>query len=149
MSSQPLQASAPGEKNLATLLATLEVSLHPETFVFLTFPPNASPPPPSLEIQMSFRELEGQTVITSLPSAILHNLKYTFPCKMITLNTHSSLEAVGFIATVGAKLSEANIGVNPVSGFFHDHCFVPVGKEEDAQKVLRAMALEAKEMLRD
>jgi hypothetical protein len=43
---------------------------------------------------------------------------------MITLNVYSSLEAVGFIAAVGAKLNK--IGVNPVSGFFHDHCFVPV-----------------------
>lgn len=37
-----------------------------------------------------------------------------------------------------------HIGVNPVSGFFHDHLFVPAGREEDALKLLAEMAMEAK-----
>jgi hypothetical protein len=66
---------------------------------------------------------------------------------MITLDVHSSLEAVGFIAAISARLTQANIGVNPVSGFFHDHLFVPFGREADALKLLAEMAEEAKAKL--
>lgn len=55
---------------------------------------------------------------------------------MITCNVHSSLEAVGFIAVLGTKLAQHGISVNPVSGFFHDHLFVPVEKAEEAMRVL-------------
>jgi hypothetical protein len=64
---------------------------------------------------------------------------------MITLNVHSSLEAVGFIAEVSKKLTEKGIGVNPVSGFFHDHLFVPTGREDEALEVLSDLATEARE----
>ncbi|KAH9222623.1 ACT domain-containing protein [Leptodontidium sp. 2 PMI_412] len=130
---------APGETSLATLLSTLKTRLHPETFVFLTLAKGEAPPA-SLFIQMLFREAEGLTVITTQESAEAHRLEYIFPSKMITLDIHSSLEAVGFMAAVSAKLTESGIGVNPVSGFFHDHCFVPLGKEQDALKALDTLA---------
>lgn len=52
---------------------------------------------------------------------------------------HSSLEAVGFIAFVAGKLAERGIGTNPVSGFWHDHLFVPVGREGEAMGVLEGI----------
>ena len=64
---------------------------------------------------------------------------------MITLNVHSSLEAVGFMAAISAKLAEKGIGCNPISGYFHDHCFVPAGKEDEAMKVLGELAAQAKQ----
>ena len=115
----PIVAS--GETSLVGLLSTLVTTLDPETFVFLTLPAPQTPPP-SLHIQMWCREAEGLTVITTQSAAVAHGLTYTFPCRMITLNVHSSLEAVGFIAAVSARLAQRGIGVNPVSGFFHDHC---------------------------
>lgn len=96
---------------------------------------------------MSFREAEGLTVITTRTSAIEHGLDYTFECRMITLNVHSSLEAVGFIAVIAQKLREIGVGVNPVSGFFHDHLFVPIGRECDASNALQELAAAAKENL--
>jgi hypothetical protein len=36
------------------------------------------------------------------------------------------------------------MGVNPVAGFFHDHLFIPEGREEDALSLLREKALAAK-----
>ena len=62
---------------------------------------------------------------------------------MITLNVHSSLEAVGFIAKVASKLAEKGIGANPVSGFFHDHLFVAIGHEHEAITALKDLAEEA------
>lgn len=64
---------------------------------------------------------------------------------MVTLNVHSSLEAVGFMAAVTRKLTERGIGCNPVSGYFHDHLFVPQGREEETLEVLSEMAAAAKE----
>jgi len=64
---------------------------------------------------------------------------------MITLNVHSSLEAVGFIAFVAGKLSEKGIGTNPVSGFFHDHVLVGAGREAEAMECLEGIAREGKE----
>jgi hypothetical protein len=146
MSSHSAETPAPGEKSLIKLISTLQCVLNPETFVFLTFPPGTHPAS-SLDVQMSFREAEGQTIITTQSSAVSHRLEYTFPSRMITLDVHSSLEAVGFIAAISARLTQANIGVNPVSGFFHDHLFVPFGREADALKLLAEMAEEAKAKL--
>ena len=55
---------------------------------------------------------------------------------MITLEAHSSLEAVGFLARITTELAKHQMGVNPVSGFYHDHLFVPDGREQDALSVL-------------
>jgi hypothetical protein len=66
---------------------------------------------------------------------------------MITLNIHSSLEAVGFMAAVSGKLTEKGISVNPVSGFYHDHCFVPLGREEEATNLLEEMAEDARKRI--
>ena len=84
---------------------------------------------------MSFREAEGLTVITTRTSAVGHGLDYTFPCKMITLNVHSSLEAVGFIAVIAQRLKEIGIGVNPVSA---------IGREPDALNALQELTAGAK-----
>lgn len=92
---------------------------------------------------MSFREAEGQTLIMTKTEAMLHHLDFVFPCRMITLNVHSSLEAVGFIAFIAGKLTEKGISVNPVSGFHHDHLFVPVGREDEALQILKDISNEA------
>lgn len=135
--------SAKGEKSLAALLASLKVSLHPETFVFSTVSSSAELPS-SLQAQMSFRENEGLTIITTQTAAELHHLKCVFPCRMITLDVHSSLEAVGFIAFVAGKLSEKGIAVNPVSGFYHDHLFVPYGTIDKVTEILQNISAEAR-----
>ena len=61
-----------------------------------------------------------------------HGIAHEFPCRMITLDVHSSLEAVGFIARIATELARRGMGVNPVAGFHHDHLFVPEGREGEA-----------------
>lgn len=141
-----LTSSVPGERSLPKLLSSLELSMHPSIFVFLTFPPSTNPPS-GLFQQMMFREAEGLTVISTLDSAEEHGLSYTFPSRMITCEVHSSLEAVGFIAEMARVLTEHDLGVNPVSGFYHDHLFIPRGCEQNAIAALKAMALRAKSKL--
>jgi hypothetical protein len=139
-------STAPGGRDLQTLLSSLTTTLHPDTFVFITMPDQVTSIgdlPPSLDARMAFQEAEGLTIVTTRAAADSHGLQYSFPSRMITLNIHSSLEAVGFIARVASKLAEKGIGANPVSGFFHDHLFVGEGRHEEAITALKALAEEA------
>ena len=131
----------PGEKSLAKLLQTLTTTLHEDTFVFATLK-DESNLPALAETRLFFRESEGLTVIVTLEYAKDAGLDYFFPCKMITLNVTSSLEAVGFMAVIASRLATKDMGVNPVSGFYHDHIFVPVGREQDALETLEELAKE-------
>lgn len=95
----------------------------------------------ALNIKMLFREAEAWTVILPKSTAIAQQLDYSFECRQITLNVHSSLEAVGFLAAITSELaSKLKIGVNPVSGFYHDHLFVVTGVEDDCLQTLRNMS---------
>lgn len=132
---------AGGELSLSRLLATLTAVLHEPTYVFLTLP-DTTPLPPFPEIHMLFRETEGITLITRLDVAVVHGYEYQYECKKITLNVHSSLEAVGFMATVATRLAKNGISVNPVSAYFHDHIFVPCGKEDVTVSLLEELARE-------
>lgn len=133
---------APGEMDLDTLLKSMKPSLHPDTFAFAT-QSSQMPLPSTLKRQMVFQETEGTTIITTKESAEEHKLSYTFESRMITLNVQSSLDAVGFMAKITTRLAEKGMGVNPVSGFFHDHLFVPVEKVDEAMEVLKALIEEA------
>ncbi|CAG9982653.1 unnamed protein product [Clonostachys byssicola] len=133
----------PGETSLDTLLATLTTVLDPTTYVFTTVPGDKDLPP-LRDVQLLFREEEGVTVVTSLEVAAARRMEYFFPCKRITLNVTSSLEAVGFMAVVATRLATKSMGVNPVSGFYHDHLFVPLGRENEALAELKALADEKK-----
>ena len=105
-----------GETNLSTLLRSMQSRLHPDEFVFVTIPPNA-PHPQNLHPLMRFEETEGTTLILRRAEAEREGLPATFPCRMITLDIHSSLEAVGFLAAITTRLAAAGIPVNPVSAF--------------------------------
>ncbi|KAF5692766.1 COG3602 domain-containing protein [Fusarium denticulatum] len=139
-----LMANDPGELSLSKLLSTLTHTVHPTTYVFATLADTSNLPPLS-ETQMIFKESEGITVITSKDYAELHKIEYFFPCKMISLNVTSSLEAVGFMAVIATRLAAKGIGCNPVSGFYHDHIFVPLGREDESSEVLVQIAAEKKE----
>lgn len=137
----------PGESNLDTLLSTMDARLFSDTtFVFVTLPKDRGIPN-GINPQMIFQEAEGTTLIVSKNQAQAHHLAFDFPCKMITLNVQSSLDAVGFLARVTEALAKHDMGVNPVAGFYHDHLFVPEGREHDAIKVLERMMYEAREGL--
>ncbi len=123
------------ETNLNRLIAGMSPVMAPDVYVFTT-----SKAPPDIPALMRFEEAEGVTQIVTLGSAVDANLEYEFPSRMITLNVHSSLEAVGFMAAIATRLAAEGMGVNPVAGFFHDHIFVPEDRAEDAMSILVAMA---------
>ena len=130
-----------GETDLAALLSTMRPELAPGRYVFATVPAGREIPPAMAPL-LTFREREGVTLVLDEEEARRADLSGTFPCRMITLSVHSSLEAVGFLAAVTTRLAAAGLSVNPVSGYFHDHLFVPAGRAEEAVRVLEDMAAE-------
>ena len=128
-----------GETDLAILLRSLSPVTDPEIFVFCNVE-NGYLLPPGIEPLLRFREAEGMTLILSREDARKANLPYSFPCRKITLKVHSSLEAVGVIADVAGRLADSGISVNPVSGYYHDHLFVPVDKADLAMSLLELYA---------
>ncbi|KAL2816707.1 ACT domain-containing protein [Aspergillus granulosus] len=138
---------APGESNLKTLLSSLKPILHTDLFVFLTIPnttiAETIPNLHTLQPHLLFQETEGTTVVVTRDRADSHGFTdYIFPCRMITISVHSSLEAVGLTAAISAKLKDIGVSANVVSGFYHDHIFVPDGREEVAVRALRDLAQE-------
>jgi hypothetical protein len=130
-----------GETDLKALIGSMRPRLGEETYVFATLAGNDVPA--GLSPLMTFREREGMTLILRRDEAQRAGLAALFPCRMITLDVHSALEAVGFMAAASARLAAAGIPTNPVAGFYHDHLFVPVERAEDAMRVLEAMAAQS------
>lgn len=130
-----------GETDLDALLRSLSARLDSGLYVFATLKDGTLPP--DLPARMVFQEAEGTTLILLKEDADAQGLAYEFPCRMITLDVHSSLDAVGFIARVASELAKSGMGVNPVSGFFHDHLFVPDGREEEALGILAQLAADS------
>jgi len=116
-----------GELNLTKLLQSMKPVQHPDEFVYCTLPQDKVQ---TLKVDAVcwFVEAEGVTLILPKREALRLELNYIYECRMITLNVHSSLDAVGFMATITSKLAEAGISVNPVSAYYHDHLFVPLYK---------------------
>ena len=127
-----------GELSLDKLISSMQPELVDGVFVFVTLGDRTVTA--SINPRMVFQEAEGTTLIALKSEAETAGLSYEFPCRMITLNIHSSLEAVGFLAKITAQLAAHGMGVNPVSAFFHDHLFVPNGREDEAMEILRSMA---------
>ncbi len=128
-----------GESNLSKLLAGINPRLHAEEFVYAVLP-NGEPVPRNAHTFGFFVEDEGTTLILERAEAERCGIASAFPCRMITLTVHSSLEAVGFLAAIAAKLTEAGISANTISAYYHDHLLVPADKADAAMAVLRQIS---------
>ena len=135
---EKLSEGMSGQTDLEQLIASMEPILSDEVYVFVTVTQDRIPP--GLAPRMQFREAEGVTLIVTREEAVLHGLQAVFASRMITLNVHSSLEAVGFMAAISNALAAAKISVNPVSGFYHDHLFVPEAQAQNALSALHALS---------
>lgn len=67
-------------------------------------------------------------------------LKYESIFKCITLNVHSSLEAVGLTAEVSRRLAQRGVSANIMAAYYHDHILVPAEKAADALSALRDLS---------
>ncbi|KAK5175084.1 uncharacterized protein LTR77_000221 [Saxophila tyrrhenica] len=138
-----------GSTSLPHLLRSLNPTLSPTTYIYSTIPATSEADFSNIlklfigvPVQMLFREAAGWTVVVPEDVAAEIGLEATFRCRKVTLDVHSSLEAVGFMAAVSARLAKLGMGVNPVSGYYHDHLFVPVGREHEVVQELKKMSEE-------
>jgi uncharacterized protein len=130
------RAAMTGELNLATLLRDMKPEMHEGIFVFCTIAHSAEIPA-AITPLLTFREQEGTTLVLPREEAERLGLRHQFPSRLITLTVHSSLEAVGFLAAITARLARAGISVNAVSAFYHDHLFVPEHRADEAFTLLQ------------
>ena len=129
----------PGEGNLETLLKDMKPEMQQDIFVFCSIPEGQEIPAALRPVHI-FREREGTALIVRREQAEGAELPHQFASRMITLTVHSSLEAVGFLAAITARLAAAGISVNAVSGFYHDHLFVPEHRADEALRHLQDMS---------
>jgi len=87
----------------------------------------------------TFREQEGLSLLITKEEADKHKLKYhgTFAC--ITLDVHSSLDAVGLTAVAASRLAMYGISANVVAACYHDHVFVQSHHAPAAVGILGAL----------
>lgn len=131
-----------GERRLRALLSGMNPRLEEGEFVFCTVPQEQLG---ELEADWiaGFREAEGTSLVLPRATAEAAGLDYSFAARMIKLDVHSSLEAIGFLAAIAARLTDHGISLNPIAASFHDYLFVPADKAEAAMRVLRQMMREA------
>jgi uncharacterized protein len=131
----PVEAGGvPGERDLATLLSTMEPELHPGTYVFAVAPDSRLLA--EVEPVATVREAEGLTVVLRREDADRAGLAYAWTAAWITLRVHSALDAVGFTSAFSTALAAAGMSCNVIAGHHHDHLFVPAERAGDAMRAL-------------
>ena len=124
-----------GEKNLKKLIQDMEPILHEGTYVFVSVASLDTVPRTATIFE--FKEDEGITLVVKKETADALNLSYEFDASWITLNIHSSLEAVGLTAAFSGALAKHKLSCNVVAGFYHDHLFVARQDAEETISVLK------------
>jgi uncharacterized protein len=128
-----------GETNLATLLRKSQPELLESAFVFCSLDARTAGQFTN-DAWGLFREEEGITLILREDLACAQRLSYDSRWALIRLTVHSALTAVGFLAVLSSALAAEGISLNVVSGYFHDHLFVPWSERQRALSVLEDLS---------
>lgn len=120
----------------------MEPVLREGEFVFVTFPDSVYGAHAELNPIAAFAEDEGLTLIVPREHADAAGRDYDGVFRMVTLNVHSSLAAVGLTAAAAEILASRGISTNVVAAFYHDHVFVPVERADEALLALKRLSSE-------
>ncbi len=128
--------AAPGETDLAKMLASLAVERRPGVFTYIA----VQVPTPGLIASAHAVVKEGRltTIVLPVDAAERAGQAITTRLAWLTLTVQSSLDAVGLTAAVSARLTEAGIACNVLAGYQHDHILVPVDRVDEATSALTA-----------
>jgi hypothetical protein len=124
-----------GSKDLEFLLENMLPEIVPGEYVFATAN-EESLKELSERPLMTFREREAITIILRKEIADTYKISYGNTWGLITLSVYSDITAIGFLSEVTRVLAEANLSVNVVSAFHHDHLFVPYDMTHEALRIL-------------
>ncbi|MFL9991923.1 ACT domain-containing protein [Paraburkholderia sediminicola] len=129
-----------GERDLTKLCSGMRPVMDGTVYVYCSFRNSSIPDGlKASDVFFTFLEPEGLTAVVQKQTAMRLALPHLFEARLITLNVHSSLEAVGFLATISAALAAADIPCNVVSAYYHDHLFVPITRADEAVRLLEAL----------
>ena len=123
-----------GEKNLSLLLKNMKPTLYPDAYIFASM--SNVDHIKRADTLCEFKESEGITVVMEKSKADSYGLTYESAYARITLEVHSSLDAVGLTAAFSNELARNGISCNVIAGYHHDHIFV--GKD-DGEKAIRCL----------
>ena len=123
-----------GETNLSKLIKNLKPQLHKGAYVFTTV--KNIDQIKGADTICQFRESEGVSIVIEKQKADQLNLSYDYIASWITLQIHSSLDAVGLTALFSTELAKHNISCNVIAAYYHDHIFVD---QKDANKAMRVL----------
>ncbi len=124
-----------GETNLNALIRSMKPKLIDGVFVYVTTQEtefNLT----ELKPLASILEQEGLTLVLDKAVAKRNHFDYLGDYRLISLQIHSSLEAVGLTAAFATALSQENISANVLAGYYHDHLLVQEADAERAMSVL-------------
>ncbi len=125
-----------GATDVEAMLASLSVIRRPGEYTVSTL---ATAPAAGEGVEVILAEAEAWTVVAERAVADARGWPYGFVAAWLTLEVHSSLEAVGLTAAFSAALGSAGISCNVLAGYFHDHLLVPVDRADDALAALHGL----------
>ena len=125
-----------GDTDLHALLEDLSPSLSLDTYVFCTVEGARYGDLAHTQPLASIAEREGLTLVMTRAHADQEGLAYDGTFRCITLEVHSSLEAVGLTAAVASALAPHGISANVMAGYHHDHILVAAHHADLALRVL-------------
>ncbi|ATC97541.1 MULTISPECIES: ACT domain-containing protein [Pseudoalteromonas] len=130
-----------GETNLQLLIKNMRPLLQPQSYVFVSVS-NVE----AFDMDKVFariNEPEGVTLVLTKQQAVEWQLEYASEFSLITLQIHSSLDAVGLTAAFSSALAKHGISANVIAGFYHDHILVAKQDANKAIDVLETLAQQA------
>ena len=113
-----------GEKSLDKLLQSMSPVLVDGDFVFCSVKNSKYGDFSDARPIASFVETEGLTLVLLKNVAEDLGLAFEGVFRCISLEVHSSLEAVGLTAAISARLASQGIAANMIAAYYHDHIFV-------------------------
>lgn len=127
----PYTDAMAGMTDLHEILGALRPYVRQGAYVVVT-----TQTPPDVAYHARIVEDEGTTLVLDQAIADEYHLTYEGVFGWITLEAHTSLQAVGITAAVSNALARVGLSCNVLAGYYHDHLLVPLDSVEEALGVL-------------
>jgi uncharacterized protein len=128
----------PNETNLRLLIQGMTPELDSKPYGYVVAKAELNLPVESCFA--TIREAEGLTLVGRADILLAAGYVLNSEWAHITLQIHSSLEAIGLTAAFAAALGQVGVSANVIAGFHHDHIFVQWDKRDAAMAALIALS---------